>query len=47
MRVVLEEILARTTSIELAGEPQNDVGLLGGGFEKVPVRLRRAADRDD
>ncbi|MFJ4820512.1 hypothetical protein [Streptomyces sp. NPDC088801] len=47
MRVVLEEILARTTSIELAGEPQNDVGLLGGGFERVPVRLRSAAGRDN
>lgn len=47
MRVVLEEILARTTSTELAGEPQNDVGLLGRGFERAPVRLRSSADHDN
>ncbi|MDQ0963780.1 cytochrome P450 [Streptomyces sp. B4I13] len=47
MRAVLEEILARTTSIETAGEPENDVDRLGGGFERVPVRLRSAADRDN
>ncbi|MDX3229935.1 cytochrome P450 [Streptomyces sp. ME19-01-6] len=47
MRVMLEEILARTTSTEPDGEPQNDVGLLGGGFERAPVRLRSAADHDN
>ncbi|GHE58954.1 hypothetical protein GCM10017771_82020 [Streptomyces capitiformicae] len=42
MTVVLEEILARTTYIELAGEPHNDLGLVGGSFDRVPVRLQNA-----
>ncbi|GGM94718.1 hypothetical protein GCM10011609_35220 [Lentzea pudingi] len=39
MRVALEELLARTSSIELSGAPDNDTGLIGGGFIRLPIRV--------
>ncbi len=39
LRVALEELLAATTSIELHGQPENDTGLIGGGFAALPVQV--------
>ncbi len=38
--VALEELLAATTSIELTGPPENDTGLIGGGFAALHIRVR-------
>lgn len=42
MRVVLEEILARTRSIELAGAPEPNLDSNQSGFNRLPLRLNPA-----
>lgn len=41
MRILLQELVARFTGLELAGEPVRPDTLLGNGYTALPMRFRR------